>query len=116
MLYDSEEDLDDGVATFGSISCDPTPPGIDLGRWRDAAGRHPGLELQQTEAGINPFTRERVQICEAHVVVAGRRVGELIWSSDGTVNVTGITDDVPGVAREVAASLGGRFVADGEAE
>src|SRR4029077_21220626 len=104
------------VAGFvGSITAAPDAPGIDLERWKLLIAMHPNLAPVPSREGVNPFTKGthtyRAHPGNAHVVVAGSKIGTMSWAQDGTnrIAVEGDARLVEPIAIEVASELGGVY-------
>jgi hypothetical protein len=103
------------MAFFGEILSEPDPPGINKQRWLEIIREHPNLAPIPPKKGINPFTRESMLIHAATgsvlVVVDGSEVGSMGWALDGSnkITVSGESDTVLQLARDIAKEQGGRF-------
>src|SRR4051812_12342204 len=102
---------------IGEISGEPDAQGISHHRWIELIREHPYLVAPQPRPSINPFTKKATVIQPrpdvARVVVEGKEVGVMSWAEDDSnrINVFGDPMAVAHLAREIAVTLGSRFVA-----
>lgn len=80
---------------------------------------HPQLSPAPVKNGVNPFSRKptlyQPNQTAAQVLIDGRHIGSIHWAMDDSRRLvvwstTGAEEKVEGVATDVAARLGWRFV------
>jgi hypothetical protein len=104
---------------IGEIVSDASSPPITRDAWIALTDAHPNLARPQFERQLpNPFKPgTTLEIPRNHsyanVVVGGNEVGTMNWSEDDSnlIEVWGDATFPLAIAREVAARLGGRFIA-----
>lgn len=92
--------------------------GLDQDTWIALIKQRSELDRPADRVGINPFTQERVTFrappTAAHIAIDGRIAGSVYWAMDDSpaLIVEHATDEAQGIIDDIAAALGGRFVAD----
>ncbi|MEO8062610.1 MAG: hypothetical protein ABI821_07660 [Pseudomonadota bacterium] len=105
---------------LGVIKSGPELPPLERTAWVALIPTHAGLFLVPPKQGTNPFTREPMMFFAgadtAHIVQAGKPIGKMDWSPDGSDSIAvwsadaGSIEAIGGIATDVAARLGAIYV------
>jgi hypothetical protein len=108
------------MALIGVISCQTSPRGIDLDRWRTIAATDPRFHRPPARDIINPFTGKPTTHVspdtDANILLDAVPVGAIAVAEEEQCELTvwaaeGRHEMVEAVARSVATELGGKYSA-----